>query len=409
MKKIFLILIILFFPIFCKAENFNLKSNNVLLYNLNDNEILYEKNKDEKVAIASITKVLTAMTVIENQKDLNKYLTLSSKDFAKVEELNLATAGFKIGDKLTYEDLLYGLLFPSGAECALALANNTFSSYDEFIEKMNNLSKKIGMKNSSFTNPIGYDEDNHFSTVNDVSLLFKYAIENKIFKKIITSKYYYTNNGVLLKNNTLNKYKSISKKNYMIAGKTGTTKKAGYALASIVKKNNVNLLLVTTNTPFDYKAYYNFYDAFTIYEYYLNNYEYKIIAKKNNVILKLPTKYAKEKFAEITVNQNLKKYVNKNNSNVKYIYKGKKIITPSIPKNTKLGKINIYVNNNLVGKLDAYLKESLTFSIAKWIKGNKFLTIIILFLILLFTLFILSNLKKFTKKYLKKKYKRLKY
>lgn len=398
MKKIILVLFLILCPIFCNAENFDLNSKNVVLYNLNDNRVLYEQNKDEKVSIASMTKILTAMTVIENQNNLQKTIKLTNNDFKKINELNLATAGFKVGDTVTYEDLLYGLLFPSGAECAFALSNNTFSTYDEFINKMNNLAKKIGMKNSSFTNPVGYDEENHYSTVNDVYLLFKYAMNNKVFKNIITDKSYTTSNNIVLKNNVINKYKKISGKNYLVAGKTGTTKKAGYALASIIKEGKVNLMLVTTNTPFDYKAYYNFLDAKTIYEYYLNNYEYKNVAKKNQILTKVNTKYAKESKALITTDKNLEKYVNKKTSNIVYSYKGQNDLTPFIKKGSKVGIINVYVDDVYVGKVNAILKEKLTFSLVKYLKAHKIFSIIISIVILIIIIKIYKLVKKCLKR-----------
>lgn len=398
MKKIILVLFLILCPIFCNAENFDLNSKNVVLYNLNDNRVLYEQNKDEKVSIASMTKILTAMTVIENQNNLQKTIKLTNNDFKKINELNLATAGFKVGDTVTYKDLLYGLLFPSGAECAFALSNNTFSTYDEFINKMNNLAKKIGMKNSSFTNPVGYDEENHYSTVNDVYLLFKYAMNNKVFKNIITDKSYTTSNNIVLKNNVINKYKKISGKNYLVAGKTGTTKKAGYALASIIKEGKVNLMLVTTNTPFDYKAYYNFLDAKTIYEYYLNNYEYKNVAKKNQILTKVNTKYAKENKALITTDKNLEKYVNKKTSNIVYSYKGQNDLTPFIKKGSKVGIINVYVDDVYVGKVNAILKEKLTFSLVKYLKAHKIFSIIISIVILIIIIKIYKLVKKCLKR-----------
>ena len=398
MKKIILVLFLILCPIFCNAENFDLNSKNVVLYNLNDNRVLYEQNKDEKVSIASMTKILTAMTVIENQNNLQKTIKLTNNDFKKINELNLATAGFKVGDTVTYKDLLYGLLFPSGAECAFALSNNTFSTYDEFINKMNNLAKKIGMKNSSFTNPVGYDEENHYSTVNDVYLLFKYAMNNKVFKNIITDKSYTTSNNIVLKNNVINKYKKISGKNYLVAGKTGTTKKAGYALASIIKEGKVNLMLVTTNTPFDYKAYYNFLDAKTIYEYYLNNYEYKNVAKKNQILTKVNTKYAKESKALITTDKNLEKYVNKKTSNIVYSYKGQNDLTPFIKKGSKVGIINVYVDDVYVGKVNAILKEKLTFSLVKYLKAHKIFSIIISIVILIIIIKIYKLVKKCLKR-----------
>lgn len=400
-KKFLLIILLIIFPIKVSALNISdlaLKSNNIVLYNLDDNSILYERNKDEKVSIASMTKILTAMVVIENKKDLNEKIILKSADFKNVEKYNLATAGFKIGDNVTYEDLLYGLLFLSGGECAFALANNTIFNYDTFIINMNKLAKKIGLKNSSFTNPVGYDEDKHYSTVNDVYLLFKYAMENNTFKKIITKKSFTTSNNMFIKNNVLNKFLSISGKKYMIAGKTGTTKKAGYSLASVIKLKDINLMLVTTSTPLDYKAYYNFYDAYKIYEYFLNNYEYRNLTPQGKVLVTTKIKYTKDDKALITTNEKLKKYINKNTNNIKYKYISNNKLKFNSKKNKLVGKIKVYVDDKEVGVVNAILKNDLKFSLQKWIMANKLVFFFVIICIIFIVIFNLKILKKLIKR-----------
>ena len=407
MKKrvvnLLILIIILIFPTFVYAIDFDLKSENVVLYNFNDNEILYEKNKDEKAYIASMTKLLTALTVVENKNNLNEQVVIKNDDFKNINEMNLATAGFKVNDKVTYNDLLYGLLFSSGAECANALANNTFKSQEEFVNKMNVLAKKIGMKNTHMNNPIGFDEENHYASVEDVYILFKASLQNKILNKILTATEYTTSNNLILKNKVINRYNS-NKNNLgkMIAGKTGTTKKAGYALVSMVSKNDINLVLVTTTSPLDSKAYYNYQDAATIYNYYLKNYKYQNIVSKNQTIVKINTKYAKERKAEIITNDNIKKFI-PNDSKITYKYKGIDIIKPSIKSMKKVGKIEVYVNDKKVKTVDAYLKEKVQFSLKEFIKANKLLCLIIFLIIIILIKKNCKVSKKIRKKHLKRR------
>ena len=407
MKKrvvnLLILIIILIFPTFVYAIDFDLKSENVVLYNFNDNEILYEKNKDEKAYIASMTKLLTALTVVENKNNLNEQVVIKNDDFKNINEMNLATAGFKVNDKVTYNDLLYGLLFSSGAECANALANNTFKSQEEFVNKMNVLAKKIGMKNTHMNNPIGFDEENHYASVEDVYILFKASLQNKILNKILTATEYTTSNNLILKNKVINRYNS-NKNNLgkMIAGKTGTTKKAGYALVSMVSKNDINLVLVTTTSPLDSKAYYNYQDAATIYNYYLKNYKYQNIVSKNQTIVKINTKYAKERKAEIITNNNIKKFIS-NDSKITYKYKGIDIIKPSIKSMKKVGKIEVYVNDKKVKTVDAYLKEKVQFSLKEFIKANKLLCLIIFLIIIILIKKNCKVSKKIRKKHLKRR------
>ena len=144
MKKIFnlLLIIISFSFVNVCAQDFEISAENVILYNLNDNTILYEKNSDEKVSIASITKIMTSIVALENIDDLNDYVTITLKDFNGT--VGYSKAGFNVGDKVTYEDLLYGILLPSGAEAVNAIVNNTLG-YDEFIKAINDTAKKIGL------------------------------------------------------------------------------------------------------------------------------------------------------------------------------------------------------------------------------------------------------------------------
>lgn len=134
MKKIYIFFISLFFlyPIKVEATDFDINAKNAILYNVTDNEILYEKSADEKVSIASLTKIMTSIVAIEKIDDLNEYITITSKDFEGTN--GYSKAGFKINDKVTYLDLLYGIILPSGADAVNAVVNNTYG-YDEFINK----------------------------------------------------------------------------------------------------------------------------------------------------------------------------------------------------------------------------------------------------------------------------------
>ena len=171
MKKIFnlLLIIISFSFINVYAQDFEISAQNVILYNLNDNTVIYEKNSEERVSIASITKIMTSIVALENIDDLNDYVTITQEDFNGT--VGYSKAGFNIGDKVTYEDLLYGILLPSGADAVNAVVNNTLG-YDKFIIAMNDTAKKIGLENTSFENPIGKDNENNYSTAKDVAKMF---------------------------------------------------------------------------------------------------------------------------------------------------------------------------------------------------------------------------------------------
>lgn len=389
MKKIFnlLLIIISFSFVNVCAQDFEISAENVILYNLNDNTILYEKNSDEKVSIASITKIMTSIVALENIDDLNDYVTITLKDFNGT--VGYSKAGFNVGDKVTYEDLLYGILLPSGAEAVNAIVNNTLG-YDEFIKAMNDTAKKIGLENTSFENPIGKDNVNNYSTVKDVAKMLKYALKNSNFKKIFTTKEYVTTNGINL-NSTLMPYKNILNINLIDGSKSGFTSNAGRCLASISTIDDVSYLLVVLNSSLS-NAYNAVKDSITIYDYYSNNYSYQLVLESDKVITSLPIKYSKEKEYDITSNDDIKLYLkNDTVDNLTYEFDGVSEIKYNTKKDTYLGTIKIYNEQELLYESEVFLNKDITYY-------NFYLIGLIVFIVIVILLKLRSKKRKKRKK-----------
>ena len=147
MKKVlsFMLLFLIFIGK-TNALDLNISSQNAILYNLDTGEVLYEKRADEQKSIASLTKIMTALVTLESVDDLNQQVVLENEDFKGLAEANAVTAGFTKGEVVTYKDLLYGLLLPSGADAAKALARNISGSEQKFINKMNEKAKSQKIK-----------------------------------------------------------------------------------------------------------------------------------------------------------------------------------------------------------------------------------------------------------------------
>lgn len=389
MKKIFnlLLIIISFSFVNVCAQDFEISAENVILYNLNDNTILYEKNSDEKVSIASITKIMTSIVALENIDDLNDYVTITLKDFNGT--VGYSKAGFNVGDKVTYEDLLYGILLPSGAEAVNAIVNNTLG-YDEFIKAMNDTAKKIGLENTSFENPIGKDNVNNYSTVKDVAKMLEYALKNSNFKKIFTTKEYVTTNGINL-NSTLMPYKNILNISIIDGSKSGFTSNAGRCLASISTIDDVSYLLVVLKSSLS-NAYNAVKDSITIYDYYSNNYSYQLVLESDKVITSLPIKYSKEKEYDITSNDDIKLYLkNDTVDNLTYEFDGVKEIKYNTKKDSYLGTIKIYNEQELLYESDVYLNKDITYY-------NFYLIGLIVFIVIVILLKLRSKKRKKRKK-----------
>lgn len=356
MKKVVFFLFSLFF--FCYsvyAENFDITGEYVSLYNMNEDILLYSKNDTKKTSIASLTKMMTTLVAIEEIDNLDKIVTIKERDFEGT--VGYSKAGFKVGDKVTYRDLLYGIILPSGADAVNAVVNNTLG-YDKFIKKMNETAKKIGMNDTSYANPVGKDDENNYSTSNDLAKLLKYALKNETFKTIFTTKNYKTSNGINLES-TVNRYENILNTNEIKGAKSGFTKDAGRCLASITTLNNVDYLLVVINssTTSPYNAVK---DTITIYDYYNNNYGYKNIINDDTFIKEIPVDFSKEKTYKITGSEDIEKYL-KNNTEVTYKYVGSDKVTFNTKKGSKLGVVKIYDGDVLLATSNVYLENNIEY------------------------------------------------
>ena len=400
MKKfITLILLLVLLNVKVNALELNISSKTAILYNLDNGTVLYEKNADQKVSIASLTKIMTALVALEHIDDLNKQIVLTKEDFAGLAEANAVTAGFTVGEVVTYQDLLYGLLLPSGADAAKALARNTLGSEEKFIQKMNEKAQKLNLKTTHFSTVIGLDDENNYSTAKELSIIFQTALKNNNFKKIIQTKKYTTSDGKI-------KFKSTIESNankfnidipYILGGKTGTTTDAGLCLATIAKANNVNYMLVTTGALYDKKAPHHIEDAKTIYDYFINNYSNKLIVDKNKPFKTIKTKYTKNEKLKLYPVKNITLYLNNNyNPNdVKYSYQGTEEITPFVKKDTTLGTLKIYYQNKLLDTQQIKLTKPLEFNLKSFLLQEKIpLLIILLTLLFIIAILIFKKSKK---------------
>ena len=130
---------------------------------------------------ASMTKVMTVILALELMDDMKKTTVITQSDIDTVWETGASSANFEVGETVTYEDLLYGAILPSGADATRALANNLCGSQEAFVDKMNELAQKLNLKDTHFVNTTGIHDENHYTTVHDMALIVQYAIQNEDF------------------------------------------------------------------------------------------------------------------------------------------------------------------------------------------------------------------------------------
>lgn len=174
-----------------KFSGFELYSNNVLLTDIEGNA-LYEKNSDERFYPASLTKIMTVIVALENLDDLDYSVQIPGYIYEYIAAEDASTAGFEAYDTVTVEDLLYGAILSSGAECCLTLADMISGTEYDFAALMNDKAEELGMDNTNFTNCTGLHNYDHYSTAEDISVLLRYALQNSEFRRIFTRDSYYT-------------------------------------------------------------------------------------------------------------------------------------------------------------------------------------------------------------------------
>lgn len=378
MKKIVLFILCFFtFTINVFAlDDPTLYSKNYCLYDLTDDKMIYEKNIQERTNIASLTKIMTTITAIEKINNLDDYVTITSEMLSNIK-YDASLAGLKIGDKLTYKDLLYASILPSGADATQALAYSLSGSINSFVNDMNTLAKKIGMESSNFVNVTGLDIDNHYSTVSDLLKMLQYALKNETFKTIYTTKSYTLSNGLVV-DATVKKYNNLMKLDIsrIIGSKTGYTNKAGLCISSIFESNNHEFIFISTNAEFIYGNYYNLKDNLNIINFMDKNYNNQTTAKSTDIIKTISVNFSNIPKYDVHLSKDALTYLpnDYNKDDIKVNYNGKTSIT-FLDNNKQIGKVTITYKDNPIYEEDILLKD---------VKINFYLLVIINLLIVLF-------------------------
>lgn len=236
------------FPTEAGADTVETSAVSAILIEKETGTVLYEKNADEKRAMASTTKIMTAILTIE-AGDLDREFTVDPYAIM-VEGTSM---GLKEGDRVSRRDLLYGILLPSGNDAANAAAVSVAGSMGAFVEKMNEKAKELSLDNTHFVTPSGLDANGHYTTARDLAMLTRYAMENETFREIVCCKSAQVEFGNPPYTRTLyNSNKMLSRYDGAIGVKTGFTDNARRCLVSAADRNGTELIAVTLNAGDDW-------------------------------------------------------------------------------------------------------------------------------------------------------------
>lgn len=366
MKKIFFIFIIFILSITTiKAlplpEEIDklITADAVLLLNTDTNEVIYERNPDKEEILASLTKIMTAYTVIENVPDLNKKITITEEDIAAL--WGFTCIGLEVGDEVTYMDLLYGTLLHSGADASQALALHTSNTLEEFYELMNKEAQELGLRHSFFADSYGGHDDN-VSTAREVARLLQVALENKTFKKIFTTTQKKLSNDLEVVNYT----RSIATfhgldSNVITGNKSGYTPEAGLLLASTATINNTNYILVIMKSSINEYKSQHVLDTYRVYDYIKDiKFEERTLLAEGtllkNILVENGTINSYLAIAKKNITATLS---DEDYQKVKLDYHITDTISPDNKVGDNLGYVDIYVGNQLIDTYNVYLTEEI--------------------------------------------------
>ena len=356
MKKIILCFILFFtFKIYASEIDLAKNAKSAILVESSTGKIIYEKNKDEKRSPASMTKIMTLLLTMEKLEDE----TISLDDKVRVSKNAASMGGTQIfieeGSLVDVRTLLKGIGIASANDAAVALAEYIGGTEENFVNMMNEKAKGLGCKNTNFKNPHGLDEDEHYTTAYDLSLIARELIKYPLALKITSTYEDYIEvsgeNHWLVNTNKLIRFYAG-----MDGLKTGYTSKAGYCLTATMEKNNMRLLSVVMGEDDKDKRTS---DTISMMEYGFSMYGSKTIIDKNKYEKTMIIDNAYDKEVKYYLKDDVNLIVNKNVKDVNYsINEYLYSLKAPLKKNDKVGELEVKYENNTYN-YDLIVKEDI--------------------------------------------------
>lgn len=360
MKKIVFILISLFSFIFIKnvsAVEMDISAKSAILVDFNTGKVLYSKNENEPLAMASMTKVMSMILIMEKIDDGS----LKYDDIVEISTESSSMGGSQIflnpGDKYKVIDLLKGVAMASANDAVVALAEKTYGSKEHFIEAMNKKAESLGLKNTHFVNVHGLDEEGHYSSAYDMSVMARELLKHekildftRVYEEYLTkpdgSQIWLVNTNKLVRF-----YDGVD------GLKTGFTQNAGYCLTATGKKNNLRLISVVMGEESIEKRSS---DTVKLLNYGFNTFKVNLIKNKSEILGKVNVQKGKKENVDVVLVNDLIELLNASDkpSNYKFKILVDKITAP-IKKGDVIGKVKVLNDNDiLISQVDITVNEN---------------------------------------------------
>lgn len=319
--------------------------------------VLNDKNKDERLAMASTTKIMTALVTCKNVKDFDEVVAINDNAVG-IEGTSMY---LKKGEKLTVKELLYGLMLPSGNDAAMALSYYVGGSEERFVEMMNEQAKELNLQNTHFANPHGLDADGHYTSAYDLAIITAEALKNDTFKEIVSTK------NIRVTGSKENEPRFFSNKNKLLKTlegctgvKTGFTDNAGRCFVCSCTRDGMTLISVVLNCGPMFEesakllnACFEKYKMREILEPYAQGENIKVSNGESDFVQTV----TKHGFSYPLTDEEF--------NNIKIVRNQPEIIDAPVVKEQKIGEIEIYLDKNLLFKENIYTIEN--------VKSTKYL------------------------------------
>ena len=336
-----------FFAVSAKQDTY---ARAAVIMDVNSGRILYSKNMDEKLAMASTTKIMTTLVAIESGR-LEEKVTVSRRaSYTEGSSIYL-----REGEKHSVKDLLYAIMLRSGNDAAVAVAEHIGGSIEGFADLMNRKAQEIGAKNTQFTNPHGLDAEGHYTTAHDLALITAHALKNPLFADIVSSKKK-TIEGPPNENwdrVMINKNKMLWQFDGGDGVKTGFTKKAGRCLVSSATRDGMQLVCVVLNCGPMWD------DSTALLEYGFKNFTTEKVVDKNSIFKVVEVRNGKEKFVAVMPTEDFYMALKAGEiENVKLSAKNMGAAQAPLKKGDDAGKLEVYLDNKLLRTIKLEYTES---------------------------------------------------
>ncbi|MEN6461388.1 MAG: D-alanyl-D-alanine carboxypeptidase family protein [Syntrophomonas sp.] len=320
-----------------------------LLMDASSGRVLYEKNAHQRLSPASVTKIMTALLVVE-KGNLGREITVSQTAADTPE----SSIWLEAGEKLTREQLLYACMLHSANDAAVALAESVAGSEKTFVKLMNRRAQQLGMKDSHFCNPHGLETSGHYTSAYDLALLSREALNHKMFRQVVSTK----TKKIPWAGNTydrllINQNRLLYRYEGAIGIKTGYTKVAGNCVVGAAQRGSLLLIAVAMNSPSVYQ------DLEQMLDYGFAHYNKETIKQVNQLSVTVPVVNGQEKTVQVRPKADLTAAVTtKEKARFSYKVYPRSQVTAPVTKGQILGSCKMYVAGQEVGKVDLLASAS---------------------------------------------------